>query len=143
MLGLQHPDTLRSMNNLAEVLGAQGHVKKARALQEEALELSRRVRTREHPETSVVAWNLLQTLRRLRDREASRAVLENDLLWLLHQAPETLDWQQRQIREWLSTTDIQQVTGRRPSWWKRLFRGFVCVVLLLVYSAAVLSFPKI
>jgi tetratricopeptide (TPR) repeat protein len=143
VLGLEHPDTVTSMSNLADVLGAQGHLKKARALQEEVLGVRRRVLPVEHPEVSVAAWNLLQTLRRLRDREASRALLENNLLWLLHQAPETLDWQQRQIRAWLSTTDIERVTGRRPAWWKRLFRGFVCVVVLVVYSAAILPSPLV
>jgi tetratricopeptide (TPR) repeat protein len=120
-LGPEHPATLNTLVNLASVLGHQGKVKEARKLEEEALAVSRRVLTREHPQTSVAAWNLLQTLRRLRDREASRAVLENDLLWLLERDPATLDEQQQQIRQWLTQMDIDKVTSRRLPWWKRLF----------------------
>jgi eukaryotic-like serine/threonine-protein kinase len=57
-LGEEHPATLRSMNNLAETLRAQGDLPGARALQEKALEARRRVLGEEHPATltSIATW---------------------------------------------------------------------------------------
>ena len=49
--GEEHPDTLRSMNDLAEVLRAQGELAGARALHEQVLALYHRVLGEEHPNT--------------------------------------------------------------------------------------------
>jgi len=43
ILGLEHTDTLRSMNDLAETLRAQGDLKGARKIHEQVLEIARRV----------------------------------------------------------------------------------------------------
>ena len=99
VLGAEHPDTLTSINNLANTLFAQGDLAGARKLQEETLTIRRRVLGPEHPHTSVSAWNLFRTLYDLGDREAARAVLDGDLRWLLDRDPATFGADQRKIRE--------------------------------------------
>ena len=99
ILGDEHPDTLRSMNNLAETLGAQGDLAGAREKQEKVLEIRRRILGDEHPDTSVSAWNLFSTLLEMDDPTNAMAVLKNDLLWLMDRDPATLGADQQQIRE--------------------------------------------
>jgi hypothetical protein len=98
ILGDEHPDTLRSMNNLAGTLQAQGDLTGARDKQEEVLDIRRRILGDEHPDTSVSAWNLFYTLFEMDDPKA-KAVLKNDLLWLMERDPATLGANQQQIRE--------------------------------------------
>ena len=61
MLGVEHPDTLTSMNNLASTYWAQGRTAEAAALQEEALEKRRRILGVEHPNTLASMNNLAST----------------------------------------------------------------------------------
>ena len=98
ILGDGHPNTLTLMNNLAETLRDQGDLTGARKKQDEVLEIQRRILGDEHPSTSVSAWNLFSTLRAMDDPKA-KAVLENDLLWLMDRDPATLGAYQQQIRE--------------------------------------------
>src|SRR5260370_736140 len=51
VLGEEHPDTLSSMNNLAELSKAQGQYAKAEPLYFKTLEVRRRVLVEEHPNT--------------------------------------------------------------------------------------------
>jgi eukaryotic-like serine/threonine-protein kinase len=51
VLGVEHPDTLRSMGTLARVVGDEGHYHEAEKLQRETLEIRRRVLGPEHPDT--------------------------------------------------------------------------------------------
>jgi len=51
ILGSEHPNTLTSMNNLAETFRAQGDMEGARKIQEQVLEIRRRVLGAEHPDT--------------------------------------------------------------------------------------------
>ena len=51
MLGPEHPDTLASMNNLANVYRWQGKYAQAEALYSQTLEIRRRVLGPEHPDT--------------------------------------------------------------------------------------------
>lgn len=102
VLGPEHPDTLQSVNNLAETLSSQGDPAGARKLHEETLDIWRRVLGPEHPSTSMSAWNLFLTLRDLRDHEAAQVVLKRDLLWLLDRDPATLGANQRKIREYVA-----------------------------------------
>jgi tetratricopeptide (TPR) repeat protein len=60
--GPEHPDTLTSMNNLAENLRAQGDLVGARKLQGEVLAIRRRVLGLEHPQTLTAMNNLALTL---------------------------------------------------------------------------------
>ena len=99
LLGAEHPDTLTSMNNLAETLRAQGELEGARKIQEQVLEIRRRLLGAEHPNTSISAWNLLNTMSEMGDVDESKKILENDLVWLLDRDPESLGAHQGQIRE--------------------------------------------
>src|SRR5436305_872701 len=60
VLGQEHPDTLKSMNNLAIVLEAQAKFKQAEEMHRQALELRETVLGQEHPKTlksmSYLAW---------------------------------------------------------------------------------------
>jgi hypothetical protein len=99
LLGEAHPNTLASMNNLAETLFAQGELAGARQLQERALEIQRRVLGEEHPDTTVSAWNLFLTLIQLNETAAAKRIFDDLLISLLKGAPATLDAQQREIRD--------------------------------------------
>jgi len=51
VLGPEHPDTLKSMSNLGEVLIRQGRYAEAARLLGETLDIKRRVLGSEHPDT--------------------------------------------------------------------------------------------
>jgi tetratricopeptide (TPR) repeat protein len=53
LLGNDHPDTLKTMNTLANVWNGQGRYEKARSLHEQALETRRRIFGTEHPQTLI------------------------------------------------------------------------------------------
>ena len=57
VLGPEHPDTLPSMNNLAQVYW-RGQVRAGRALYSQTLEIQRRVLGPEHPDTLWSMGNL-------------------------------------------------------------------------------------
>jgi hypothetical protein len=77
----------------------------ARTLFYRECDFRRRVLGTEHPDTSVSGWSLFQTLRKLGEYAAARAVLERDLLWLLDRDPATLSADQRTFREYLANRD--------------------------------------
>lgn len=87
---------------LAETLCDQGDLAEARKLQEEALDILRRVLGPEHPYTTTSAWNLFLTLQNLDELAAAAAVLERDLLWLLDRDPATLGSDQRTISQFVA-----------------------------------------
>ena len=62
VLGEEHPDTLRSMNDLASILQEQGDYAGARQLQESVLEAWKRVFGEEHPDTLTSMNNLAYML---------------------------------------------------------------------------------
>jgi tetratricopeptide (TPR) repeat protein len=67
LLGPEHPDTLNSINNLAETLVDLGDLAEAADLLQEALDASRRLLGAEHPTTRGVARNLAWVQRSRRD----------------------------------------------------------------------------
>ncbi|UEM24876.1 tetratricopeptide repeat protein (plasmid) [Skermanella mucosa] len=79
LLGAEHPDTLTSMNNLAETLRAQGDHGGARTFQEQVLALRRRVQGDEHPHTLTSMNNLAVTLDAQGDHGGARALHEQEL----------------------------------------------------------------
>ena len=87
------------MNNLAATLQAQGDLAGAREIQEQVLEISRRILGKEHPSTSIAAWNLYVTLFKLGDSARATTVIQRDLIWLLDRNPAFIGADQRQIRE--------------------------------------------
>jgi hypothetical protein len=79
VLGAEHPATLTSMNNLAEMLWAQGDLSGARALQEQVLAVQRGVLGAEHPDTLTSMNNLAATLWNQGDLSGARALEEHVL----------------------------------------------------------------
>jgi tetratricopeptide (TPR) repeat protein len=63
VLGKEHPDTLRSMNNLANVLGDQGKYEQAEEIYRQTLRLNETVLGKEHPDTLASMNNLAIVLR--------------------------------------------------------------------------------
>ena len=61
VLGLEHPDTLRSINNLAVTYSAEGKYEEAGELQLKALDLHKKVLGPEHPDTLIIMGNLAVT----------------------------------------------------------------------------------
>jgi len=94
ILGSEHPDTLRSMNNLAATLKAQDDLAGARKLQERVLEMTRRILGDEHPDTLTSMNNLAMTLKAQGDlagaREIQERVLEMTRRILGDEHPDTL-----------------------------------------------------
>ena len=78
-LGLEHRDTLSSMNNLAVSYRRLGRVKEAAQLHEETLEISRRVLGLEHQETLSSMNNLAVSYRQL-GRVKEAALLHEETL---------------------------------------------------------------
>ena len=62
MLGKEHPDTLASMNDLAEVLSSQGNYEEAGQIHRQALALREKVLDKEHPLTLTSMNNLAGVL---------------------------------------------------------------------------------
>jgi len=58
VLGPEHPDTLKSMSNLGEVLIRQGQYAEAARLLGETLDIKRRVLGPDHPSTTAALYNL-------------------------------------------------------------------------------------
>ena len=79
ILGPEHPETLTSMNNLAETLRAQGDLAGARKLEEEALEILRRVLGPEHLATLASMNNLASTLQAQGDLAGARKLHQETL----------------------------------------------------------------
>jgi hypothetical protein len=69
VLGQDHPDTLRSANNLAADLRALDETQAARDLDEDTLARRRRVLGQDHPDTLRSASNLAADLRALGETE--------------------------------------------------------------------------
>ncbi|KAK0613579.1 hypothetical protein B0T14DRAFT_437191 [Immersiella caudata] len=63
VLGLEHPDTITSMNNLASTYWGQGRLAEAEGLQVQAMEMRKKVLGPEHPDTITSMNNLALTYR--------------------------------------------------------------------------------
>ncbi|MEU4712938.1 tetratricopeptide repeat protein, partial [Micromonospora purpureochromogenes] len=74
-----HPDTLRSVNNLAVTLSELGEHEQARQLQEDILARRRRVLGDDHPDTLRSVNNLAVTLSELGEHEQARQLQEEIL----------------------------------------------------------------
>jgi hypothetical protein len=71
VLGEDHPDTLTSANNLANVLHTLGDYQQARTLHEDTLTRKRRVLGDDHPHTRQSKQNLAEALRKLEEADWS------------------------------------------------------------------------
>jgi tetratricopeptide (TPR) repeat protein len=79
VLGDEHPDTLTSVNNLAEARQAVGDPNGARQLHEQTLAVRRRVLGDDHPDTLRALSNLALTRRVLGDPNGARDLFEQAL----------------------------------------------------------------
>jgi tetratricopeptide (TPR) repeat protein len=79
VLGPEHPDTAISLNNLANVLRAQGDLAEARPLSERALAISEKVLGPEHPDTAISLTNLANLLWSQGDLVGARPLYERTL----------------------------------------------------------------
>ena len=79
LLGPEHPDTLSSMNNLAEALRALGDAAGAAELHRQVLEARRRLLGPEHPDTLSSMNNLAGTLQALGDAAGAADLLRQVL----------------------------------------------------------------
>jgi tetratricopeptide (TPR) repeat protein len=74
VLGLEHPDTLTSMNNLAQALDRQGKYEEAEAMNRQTLARKEKVLGREHPDTLMSMNNLATVLNRQGKYEEAEAM---------------------------------------------------------------------
>jgi tetratricopeptide (TPR) repeat protein len=79
VLGPEHPDTAISLNNLANVLRAQGDLAEARPLSEQALAIREKVLGPEHPDTAISLTNLANLLWSQGDLVGARPLYERAL----------------------------------------------------------------
>jgi len=101
LLGAHNPDVLLGMNNLAMIVGRRGNVIEMEALLHEALKLREETSGIEHPQTTVVAFNLAQMLIRQKREQEARDIVAKYLSYPLERSPETLGRYQFTAREWL------------------------------------------
>jgi tetratricopeptide (TPR) repeat protein len=81
VLGKEHPDTLASMNNLANVLNSQGKYEEAEEMHRRTLEPREKVLGKEHPDTLAGMNNLAIVFRhRGRYEEAEEMHRQNGML---------------------------------------------------------------
>jgi tetratricopeptide (TPR) repeat protein len=94
VLGREHPDTLASMNNLAQVLVRQGKYEEAEAMNRQTMALKETVLGREHPSTLTSMNNLAQVLNSQGKHEEAEAMHRQTLAGyervLGHEHPHTL-----------------------------------------------------
>jgi hypothetical protein len=82
VLGPEHPDTATSLNNLAQVLAAQGNLLGARPLYERTLAIRERALGPEHPDTATSLHDLGLLLKDQGDLARARPLLERALaIW--------------------------------------------------------------
>lgn len=121
--GVEHPDTLTSMNNLAEALRGLGEAGSARALHEQALDARRRTLGDEHPDTLTSVGSLALTLGGMGDVASARPLHETALdvrrRWLgpRHPATTVSAWNLLLTLDTLDlTVDARHVFDRDLAW---------------------------
>jgi hypothetical protein len=97
VLGAEHPDTFRAMDNLAVTLRMQGDLAGARELGEQVPEARGRLMGAEHAYTSVAAWNLVGMLFHTGHVEGGIAIAQKYLYPLRRKDPAMLSADQREI----------------------------------------------
>ena len=94
----KHLRTLACLHNLAETLRAQGEVATARPMLAQALEARQQVLGSRHPDTTVSAGALWETLDTLGAAAAAETLAAEYLQWLLEADEATLAADQRKVR---------------------------------------------
>jgi tetratricopeptide (TPR) repeat protein len=109
VLGEEHPKTLSAMSNLVGTLMMEGNLQRARGIQKRILETHLRLYGNEYPLTTIAAWTYVHIQHGLRNHNEVKKTLAAHLLWLLKRAPETLNVEQRTIRD-----HVMNLMGRPP-----------------------------
>jgi tetratricopeptide (TPR) repeat protein len=100
--GADHANSLAAKGDLAAVLFELGEDEEAGSLEREAFESARTYLGKTHPVTCVLAWHRTLSFERCRDSDSARAVIVNELAWLLAEDPSSLEKDQNAIRTMLA-----------------------------------------
>jgi len=100
--GLNHASSLAAKGDLAAVLFELGQGGEAAELEREACESAGKHLGKAHPVTCVLAWNRALRLERNGDGSAARAIVIDDLLWLLTEEDAHLQADHRAVKALLA-----------------------------------------
>ncbi len=100
--GGRHPNSLAAKGDLATVLFELGQTTEASCLELQANADARLYLGRVHPVTCVLAWNRLLRCETGGDADSARAILIEELAWLLTHEGEPLSSDQETIRTMLA-----------------------------------------
>jgi hypothetical protein len=100
--GANHASSLAAKGNLANVLFELGEAEEADRLERATFEGARTHLGKNHPVTTILAWNRTLRYRKRRDADSARTIVMNDLAWLLAEDPARLEADQNAIRRALS-----------------------------------------
>jgi tetratricopeptide (TPR) repeat protein len=100
--GSNHVSSLTAKGDLALVLFELGEANEAGELEREASESARKHLGKAHPITCVLAWNRALRLESNGDSNAARAILVDDLSWLLTEDDANLETDHHAVKAMLS-----------------------------------------
>ena len=100
--GSNHASSLTAKGDLALVLSELGEMAEACELEQEAWESARKHLGKTHPVTCVLAWNRSLRLESNGDGNAARAILVNDLAWLLTEDDANLETDHHVVKAMLA-----------------------------------------
>jgi tetratricopeptide (TPR) repeat protein len=96
--GANHASSLRAKGDLAFALFEMGADKEAAQLEQEAFENAQVHLGKTHPVSSVLAWNRAVRYENSGDMDSARAIVVNELLWLLAENEDELAADQKTVR---------------------------------------------
>ena len=96
--GPHHSSSLKAKGDLAAMLYQLGQDDEASRFEQEAFEEARIHLGKNHPITSVLAWNRAMSYERKGDLDSSQSIIVSELAWLLVAEPSCLDPDQNTIR---------------------------------------------
>lgn len=100
--GSNHVATLAAQADFAAILFELGRDAEASLLELEAFERARAHLGKAHTVTTVLAWNRALNCERYGDLDAARAIITNELTWLLRESPSLLEEDQNKVRSMLA-----------------------------------------
>ena len=100
--GSNHESSLAAKGDLVVVLFESGKTAEASEIERDASDRARRYLGRTHSVTCVLAWNRALRLEDDGEPDSARAILLNDLLWLLSEDENELQTDQRALKAMLA-----------------------------------------
>jgi tetratricopeptide (TPR) repeat protein len=100
--GANHPKSLAAKGDLSRVLFELGKTEEAACLEAEAYMSAQEYLGRNHPVTCVLAWNRALRLEASGDMTAANAIMAGELTWMLTQAQDAMEPDQKMIRAMLA-----------------------------------------